>query len=72
MPPEGRNTTVTSPTKPPTDNRLRIVLGGSWYNSYAPIVRAAVRIDLAPTLRDDVIGFRTAQSGCRQPLKEQP
>jgi formylglycine-generating enzyme required for sulfatase activity len=63
---------VTSPTKPPTDNRLRIVLGGSWYNSTATFVRAAIHNVRTPSVRIDLIGFRLTQSGCRQPLKEQP
>jgi hypothetical protein len=59
---------MTPPTKPPTDTLPRKVRGGSWNDSHAPIVRGAVWIDLAPSFRDDSVGFRTAQSGCRQHL----
>ena len=55
-----------TPTPKPTDNRLRVIHGGSWAVSSASVVRAAFRYDYSPSYRDDSIGFRTAQLGCRQ------
>lgn len=57
---------MTSPTNPKTDDPHRVAHGGSWYNTSASIVRAAYRLKLAPTFRDDTLGFRTTQSGCRR------
>ena len=54
---------------PPTDNRPRVFRGGSWYSTSATYMRATYRLDKTPLLRSDNIGFRTAQCGCRQPLK---
>ena len=53
----------------PTDNLRREFRGGSWYNSSATVVRGARLGGNAPSLRDDLVGFRTAQTGCRQILK---
>lgn len=64
----GRNTTVTSPTKLPTDNRLRVFRGGAWINHDAAWMRAANRFGRAPADRSYNLGFRTTQSGCRMPL----
>jgi formylglycine-generating enzyme required for sulfatase activity len=60
---------VKSPTKPSTDNRSRVFRGGSWDYATADIVRAAFRCGNSPVYRDNDIGFRTVQSGARQPLK---
>ena len=60
---------MTSPTKPPADNRLRVIRGGAWINHDAALVRAAFRLGgVTPTYRYYNIGFRTAQTGCRMPL----
>ena len=53
----------------PTDNRLRIALGGSWGVSSSIFVRAAYIGGGTPTVPSKYFGFRTAQTGCRQPLK---
>ena len=55
------------PTKS-TDTFRRVYRGGSWHNSTAAVVRAAFRGGIAPTLRDDSVGFRLTQTGCRQVL----
>ena len=59
---------MTSPTKLPTDNRLRVFRGGAWSNLGAARVRAAFRGRFAPADRSYNLGFRTTQSGCRMPL----
>lgn len=59
--------------KPPnqkTDKRYRLLRGGSWAVSSATSLRAAFRIDVTPKYLNDIIGFRTTQSGCRQSLKK--
>ena len=57
---------MTSPSKP-TDNRLRVFRGGSWGSTSASVVRAAFRYGgVTPTYRNPNVGFRTAQTGCRQ------
>lgn len=61
-----------SRTKTPSDKRLRVYRGGSGNSTTAINLRAAFRYDGAPTFRSRDIGFRLTQSGCRQPLKEQP
>ena len=53
----------------PTDPRLRVYRGGAWNGTTATSVRAAYRNDSTPTNRGSVVGVRTAQCGCRQPLK---
>jgi hypothetical protein len=60
-----------SPTKHPslTDTNPRVFRGGSWVNPTATNMRAVYRLDCWPSLFRDRIGFRTAQSGCRMPLK---
>lgn len=63
---------MTPPTKPPTDNRLRLFRSGSWNSSAATSVRAAFRYDYTPSFRNYYLGFRCAQRGCRQVLKVQP
>ena len=65
----GRNTTMTSPTKP-TDTLPRVFRGGSWNSSSASLVRAACRFDFSPSIRNNYIGFRCAQRGCRQQVLE--
>ena len=55
-----------------TDNIHRVYRGGSWVYSTATVVRAAVRNVITPSLRDYYIGFRTAQRGVRQILKDTP
>ena len=57
-----------SPPTQPTDTRPRVYRGGSWDITTATIVRAAFRDDITPLLRNNDFGFRTAQSGCRQPV----
>ena len=59
--------------KPPnqkTDNLYRGFRGGAWDYSTADNVCAAYLFGSTPTLRDYLIGFRTAQTGCRQPRQE--
>ena len=58
--------------KPTTDKLYRVVRGGSWNNSSATNVRAAYRLVSTPLNRDNYIGFRCSQRGCRMPLKVQP
>ena len=59
--------------QPATADELRRVFrGGSWHYTSATVVRAAYRSYSNATFRYLVIGFRTAQTGCRQVLKEQP
>ena len=58
-----------TPIKPPTDPRSRVVRGGGWLNFDAAKVRAAYRHWTAPAGRRSRLGFRTTQTGCRQPLK---
>ena len=60
---------MKSPTKPPTDNRSRVFRGGSWNLTSATVVRAAYRSVNSPLVRSHYVGFRTVQSGARQPLK---
>lgn len=64
---EGRNTTVT-PTKLPTDNRLRVFRGGGWINTDPSKFRSALRFRLTPADRDDLLGFRCAQRGAKMPV----
>lgn len=64
----GRNTTVTSPTKPKTDDLHRVAHGGSWYSMFHIYVSAHARLGSTPTLLNNSLGFRTTQSGCRMPL----
>ena len=56
----------------PTDNFPRVFRGGTWDDTSATCVRSAFRYDLTPTVRDNSIGFRCAQRGCRQILKVTP
>ena len=55
-----------SRTKPPTDNLCRVYRGGSWCSSTSINLRASPRLDTTPLYRDDYLGFRTTQSGCRR------
>jgi formylglycine-generating enzyme required for sulfatase activity len=57
-----------SRTKTPSDKRLRVYRGGSGNSTTATFVRAAIHNVRTPSVRIDLIGFRTAQSGCRQHL----
>jgi len=59
-------------SKPATDDRFRVVRGGSRYNPTAIYVRAASRFSYEPTDRYYNFGFRCAQRGARQPLKGTP
>ena len=60
---------MTPRTKQPTDTLRRVFRGGSWNYSSASNVRAAYRGGNTPSVRSYIIGFRTVQSGARQPLK---
>ena len=51
---------------PKTDNRLRVLRGGSWSFNVPSWVRAASRLTFVPALRNYVIGFRCALRG-REP-----
>ena len=53
--------------KPPTKRR-RSFCGASWINNLGTL-SVSYHCDADPSRRDDYYGFRTAQSGCRQPLK---
>ena len=59
---------MTTPTKT-TDDPRRVYRGGSWSNTTATNERAAYRVVDTPMVRLHVIGFRTAQTGCRMLLK---
>ena len=58
-----------TPTPKPTDTLYRVFRGGSWYGTTATDVRAAYRYGYTPSYRNVNRGFRTAQTGCRLPLK---
>lgn len=62
---------AVKPTKPSTttDDRLRADRGGGWDDDDAAWVRAALRVTFAPAGRNNLLGFRLTQSGCRLPLK---
>ena len=62
---------AVKPTKPPTttDNFPRVFRGGAWSYNDAAGVRAAFRYAGAPAGRNNSLGFRLTQSGCRLPLK---
>lgn len=60
---------MTTRTKQPNDNLPRVFRSGGWYYATITNVRAAIRGGNAPLLHDDGVGFRTAQTGCCQPLK---
>lgn len=59
---------MTSPTKPPTLPH-RVLRGGGWDGTTATVVLATIRYGNSPTVRYGDFGFRTTQSGFRQPLK---
>jgi hypothetical protein len=61
----GRNTIVTSPTKPKTDDLHRVAHGGSWYSMFHIYVSAAYLLGSTPTLLNNSLGFRLTQRGCR-------
>ena len=60
---------MTPPIKPPTDNRPRVYRGSGWNYRGAAWVRVAHRDWYEPSDRYSRLGFRTTQTGCRQPLK---
>jgi len=62
---------VKSPAKKPAtaDNLPRRCPGGSWRDSSTTYMRAANPDDCTPSIRGGILGFRTAQHGCRQILK---
>jgi formylglycine-generating enzyme required for sulfatase activity len=49
-----------NPTTKPTDTRLRVYRGGSWYGHAPSWVRAASRDTLGPAYRNINLGFRCA------------
>lgn len=51
------------PTPKPTDTRLRVIRGGSWYSGVPSLERAASRSSNEPAYRSFVIGFRCALRG---------
>jgi formylglycine-generating enzyme required for sulfatase activity len=51
---------VLNPTGPASGS-TRVYRGGSWSHGAAVNVRASVRYDLAPTSRNDSVGFRCAR-----------
>ena len=51
-----QSTAQTNPTGPSEGSR-RVCRGGSWFNS-AFRCRTALRLNLSPDIRDDIIGFR--------------
>ena len=64
---------MTTPIKPPADNRLRVNRGGAGAEDSASWVRAAYLDTSAPRNRYYDLGFRTTQTGCRQqPLRDTP
>ncbi len=62
---------MNPPTKPtkPTDTRLRVYRGGSWWNETTTYVRSGVSSVDTPTNRINDIGFRCALRGCERKVK---
>jgi formylglycine-generating enzyme required for sulfatase activity len=58
--------TVVDPMGPIDAGAVRVVRGGSWYDSSTGKVRAAYRSLDAPDLHDRRLGFRCASSGSRR------
>ena len=63
---------MTPPINPPADNFPRVYRGGGWDGLVAAGVRAVYRFAGVPANRGNILGFRCAQRGVRQPLKVQP
>ena len=59
---------MTGPSKPTTDDLYRVFRGGSWNYMSATFVRAAYRLDIAPSSRGNRVGFRCSQRGVRMPV----
>ncbi len=57
----------TDPTGP-TKGDYRSLRGGSWYHWVDLDVRASYRLHRRPDDRDDVLGFRCARGGARNPI----
>ena len=55
--------------KQPTDKLPRVNRGGGWNHTDPSVLRSADRIRNTPAYRNYYLGFRTAQTGCRQILK---
>ena len=67
----GRNSPVTSPTKPTKqspDNLYRVFRGGGWNNSVPSMLRSANRNWGTPANRYFSLGFRCAQRGAKMPV----
>lgn len=57
---------MTTPTKQPTDTLYRVFRGGGWFFTVPSMFRSAYRFGSSPAIRYINLGFRCAQTGCRQ------
>lgn len=63
---------MTAPTKQPTDTLSRVTRvtrvsrGGGWGYTDPSMFRSAYRNGYTPAVRFNFLGFRCAQTGCRQ------
>ena len=63
---------MTAPTKQPTDTLsrvtrvTRVIRGGGWILTVPSVLRSADRNGDTPAFRFIILGFRCAQTGCRQ------